>query len=298
MDPETYVRELFARYEPTAELDDFREEVLGNLRARIAQLTDEGVAAAEAARRAQTELGDIDEVAREMSRERVLDVYSHLYLRERVRPSTGRVTALVLLSVVIALGAAGLTFAGVARATGAGAHPTIAIVSGLVAAIAVGGVVLVGTTTETSTLYPLPIGRGALYGLAAAALAGGVVVGAAFVLTDWVGAGLLTGIPLLLLGMSGLIVLGVTQTNRKKPWVLREQQRQAELHVDEFSRNPQVAARFGVYTAALWTAAIVAAVVVLIAAGPLWCWLPFPLTIVAMMILIGRMGFTKKEDAE
>jgi MFS family permease len=322
VDAETYVDELFARYEPTPELEDFREEVLGNLHARIAQLTDEGVTPSEAARRAQTELGDIDEIAREMSRGRVIDVYNHMYLHQRVRPSTSRVVALVGLAILVLVGL--LSYAVFAAAVivdeihsrspidpgmwvseAPTAYP-YGLVGAILIALSVGTMVAVGLTTETTAHAPMRTARAIVFGGSITFAVGGPLVGVAiafgvwisddFVRVPWISfvfGGVLGG-ALFVIGLGTAIVLGVTGTNRTKPWVRREQLRQAELQVDNFSTDPALAARFGMYVVALWTAAIVVLVVLVLVGLPQWCWIPIPLAIAVMMLLIARMGFSRK----
>ena len=304
MDPETYVRELFARYEPTPELDDFREEVLANLHARVAQLTDDGVAPADAARRAQSELGDIDEIAREMSRERIVDVYNHMYLHQRVRPSTRVVAGFVALAIVIALSALAIvvTLLDLSSAYGIARLGVLGWLGITGFSVAVGGTALLGVAHATTTHHPMAIRR-------ALALGAGVTVavlgalGAALLIVvtspdgdraaaPWIACGII----LFLLGLGGAIVAGVTGTNRLKPWALREQQRQAELGVDNFSADPALAARFGMYTVALWIVAGIAIAVLAVVGLGAWFWVPIPLAIAVMMLLIARMGFGKAAE--
>jgi uncharacterized membrane protein YkgB len=86
-----------------------------------------------------------------------------------------------------------------------------------------------------------------------------------------------------------MIALGVTQTNRLKPWVLT-QNRQYELE-DRFSKDPVAAARFGLYTVIIWIVAITLFVVLSILVGFAWSWLALVAGLVTFFLVLTRMLF-------
>ena len=98
--------------------------------------------------------------------------------------------------------------------------------------------------------------------------------------------------------LSGLLVvtaiavlsyLGATQTNRHKPWMV-EQQRAATV-ANRFDEDPASAARFGIYTAAIWTVAFVVAVALGFTVGWLWALVALVGGFVAMLVTLARMLF-------
>ena len=99
------------------------------------------------------------------------------------------------------------------------------------------------------------------------------------------------------LAVAGSIVLyawlGATQTNRRKAWV-----RHTQLGLDghpvgsRFERDPELAARFGIYSMVIWLTAIAVAVVLYFTVGWVWIPLAFVGAFVVMMITLARMLFS------
>ncbi|MEP6842341.1 MAG: hypothetical protein ABJA11_02390, partial [Pseudolysinimonas sp.] len=100
---------------------------------------------------------------------------------------------------------------------------------------------------------------------------------------------LAAGIILTLAATMAFIALGVTQTNRLKPWALA-QNRQYEVE-DRFSQDPVAAARFGIYTVIIWIAAIALFVVLSIAVGFVWSWLALVAGVLVFFLVLNRMLF-------
>jgi hypothetical protein len=135
----------------------------------------------------------------------------------------------------------------------------------------------------------MPNGRAIGYGLAAGALAGGLGAGVIY-LWHPASLGLLATAIILILGaVIAFIALGVTQTNRLKPWALA-QNRQYEAE-DRFSQDPAAAARFGIYTVIIWIVAIALFVVLSIAVGFVWSWLALVAGVVVFFLVLTRMLF-------
>lgn len=65
-----YVDDLFHGYESTAELEDFKEEIIINLKDRVQDLEKAGKSSDEAFAEAVSELGDITAIADDLSREK------------------------------------------------------------------------------------------------------------------------------------------------------------------------------------------------------------------------------------
>ena len=84
--------------------------------------------------------------------------------------------------------------------------------------------------------------------------------------------------------------LGATKTNRHKPWVLA----QSADFEDRFSTDPAAAARFGIYTAVLWTAAFALFIVLSFTVGWAWSWLALVVGFLVMLVILARMLFPPK----
>ncbi|WP_287928960.1 permease prefix domain 1-containing protein [Arthrobacter sp.] len=283
-----HLDEAFAGLAMTPELQDLKEEIRSNLSARVDELRQSGATDDEAAATAITELGDIGELIRQESAGEVAEPVSpgvaqvRDYARNRVRPNSGFVTGAVLLSVLAV--ASLLLFVMVLGPSG---NPGMAVLSGLVLAVSVGVTVCWSLRQETSHNYPVPLRRALSYGAAAAA---GVVGLALCALVTTAGTGMLAaGVFVVLGSVVGFIRLGISQTNRRKPWV-REVQRGMEGQ-DRFSQDPAAAARFGMYVGALWIAALAVFAVLTFTVGIAWSWLAILAALAATMVILARMLF-------
>ena len=135
----------------------------------------------------------------------------------------------------------------------------------------------------------MPRKRAGLYGLAV----GAILAGAAFVTwfgfeTDQLWAGIL-GVVVIVLGVLLATYLGVTQTNRHKPWT-KAAAANYQFH-NKWEDNPQDAARYGMYSGALWLLAIGAFVALSLTVGFAWSWIAFLVAILVQMIMTARMLF-------
>ena len=280
--------EAFAGIEPTADVQDLKEEIRFNLSARADELERSGLSPADAARRAVEELGDVRELVAEVhegqdaTRGALPD-----HLRYRVRPRPSFVVRTVVLSLVAL---AGLT---VIVLDAFGLVPAaIGWLWAVVAAIAltIGVVTADALRQETTTNYPLPtrraIGFGGGTGLILAGLGVGWLVVQGLELSWLVLAALLA-----VGGIVLLSYLGATKTNRHKPWVLH----QTADFEDRFTQDPVSAARFGIYTAAIWVVAFTVFVVLSFTVGWAWSWLALVGGFVLMLTLLARMLFPPKE---
>jgi hypothetical protein len=281
--------EAFAGVTMTPDLHDLKEELRGNLSARVAELQANGADAAAAATAAIAELGDIHALIGSLDAEgqpptrTTAAEAAGAAARNRVKPRPAFVVRTLLLSLLIAAGATVAALGALHLL----ALP-LAIAGAVVLAAAVGFVVADSLRQETSRHYPSPGGRAIAWGLAGAAFALGLPL-ATLVFVDleiWL---LVTGVTLGLGGLVGFIWLGVTQTNRAKPWAL-DQQRSYELE-DRFSQDPAAAARFGLFTVVIWTLAITAFIVLSITIGFVWSWLAIVGGFVVFFLVLAKMLF-------
>lgn len=289
--------EAFAAAPPGPETQDLKEEVRGSLLARAGALESEGVPADQAARRALDELGDLREIVAS-----VADPdpgggalgHAALVATHRVRPKPVFVVR-VLLAAVLAAGAVVLV---ALVATGVLDWSVAAgTACALVAALGIGAIIADGLRQETTGSYPLPIGRALGFGVAGAAAVAALGLGGLFAADlDRAGLAVAAGV-LLVAAIVGFVLLGVTQTNRTKPW-MRELGMPTAVD-NRFSREPAVAARYGIYSGALWLVAMIAFVALSITVGFAWSWLALVITLPVQLVVLARMLFpsTDRTDA-
>ena len=284
MDIHRLLDEAFAGIEVTPEIQDLKEEMRANLVARTAELEGAGLAPLEAARRAMAELGDVRAVVEDVE---PASGGAPDWLRHRVRPRPRYVLRTVLLAALGVLALVPLALPAfdiaVSRAGQLAAVAVAALLGGVIVADAL--------RQETTTNYPVPRGRAVGYGAAATVGLAGVGAGALYwrgLALPWLAAGGL----MVLAAVVAFTYLGVTQTNRHKPWVVRMQTEHAEVG-DRFAKDPAAAARFGIYTVTTWLVAFAAFGVLSFTVGWAWSWLALLAGVAAMMLTLARMLFGK-----
>lgn len=275
--------EAFAGVDATSEVQDLKEEMRSNLVARVTELEQSGLAPEAAAKRAMAELGDIRAIVGEAG---VSAGSTPPWAGQRVRPKPGFVVRTVTAAIVGAAALAAVVLAGWGKVELSRGWQLAAVA---VVAILGAGITADALRQETTSNYPVPLGRALGYGIAVAlGLAGiGCVAVAASdrVMPVLVGGGLA-----IVAAIVGLTYLGATQTNRHKPWVIRLQAEQSHVG-DRFARDPAAAARFGLYTVAIWLLALGGFVVLGFTAGWWWSWLALLAGLVTMMLTLARVLF-------
>jgi len=296
--------EAFAGAPSTQAMQDLKEELRANLVARVEELEHDGVGPAEAARRAFTEVGDfqafLDDAVGDLAGD---DSPADQWARHRVRPRPAFVIRATVFPIVGALALA----ASIALAVLAPQTPTPGALSPLVHvllmgvfAFCLGFVTADSLQQETSSNYPMSRGRAIGMGTGLGVLLAGVGAVALcwappFALWLWL---VLGGIGIVV-GIAILAGLGAGMTNRHKPWMRELEQawsRGDESAMprrpgDRFERDPNAAARFGIYTAVLWILAITVGVLLGVFVGWWWAALPVVGAIALMLILVTQMLF-------
>jgi hypothetical protein len=289
--------DAFAGIEMTAEVQDLKEEMRADLEVRVADLESTGLAPDAAARRAVDDLGDIRSIVDEV---RAAGDAGSPWTRMRVRPRPAFVVRTVLLSVLAAAALAVVVLGVLNRGvTLAGAGIALAV-------LAVAGVIVVTDSLrqETTQSYPVPRLRAQAYGVAAGVAIAGSGIGAIYLGSLRSGgslalagdvrerdlAFLVAGGLLVLAAIVGFTYLGVTQTNRHKPWVVRLQAQYTHAG-DRFERDPAAAARFGIYTVTIWIVTLAAFAVLTITIGWAWSWIAIVGGLVAFFLTLARMLF-------
>jgi MFS family permease len=287
-----YLDEAFADVVMTPDTQDLKEEIRGNLAARVAELQAGGMDAPAAATAAITELGDIHELIESLGDEapaglaRTSESAAQTVHRNHVRPRPAFVVRAVLLSLLVAAAAVLLTLIGIRLLAWT---EVVGIIVAVVFGLAVAAIVADSLRQETSQNFALPTARANAYGAASIAMGAGIGLAAVFaahVSAAWM---LVVAVVLVLASIVGYVWLGVTQTNRKKPWAVA-MSKSIEFE-DGFSQNPMAAARFGIYTVIIWVIAIAGFVVLSIAVGFAWSWLAIVAGLVIFFLVLVRMLF-------
>ncbi|NYE21245.1 permease prefix domain 1-containing protein [Microbacterium immunditiarum] len=283
--------EAFAGVELTPDTQDLKEEIRANLMARAAELEESGVAPDEAARRAVAELGDVRELVGETAPAGVADAaaprrsWEDLMRRHHVKPKPGFVVRAVVWSVAAVVG---ITL-GILGATGV-LPLALGAQIGLFGLASTGIALLVGDSLsqETTMNHPMPQNRAAGYFLAT--LLG--AFGLAFAGLVALGSMPMWGIVFAALGVVASIILFAfllaSQTNRHKAWT---RQMVASEPPNRFEREPETAARFGIYTAVIWIVTFGVIVALIFTVGWWWTPLAFIGGFALMMLVLARMLF-------
>ncbi len=288
--------EAFAGVEMTPDAQDLKEEIRANLVARVAELEASGRSSTDAAQLAIAELGDVRDLldgagTTTSDSTRADESYAALQARHRVRPKVGFVVRVVVWSLAFIVG---MTLA-ILGATGVLPLP-IGPIIGLMGFASTGLGLVVGDSLsqETTTNHPVPPNRAGGYFLATLlasyglGFAGLVALGA---LPMWC-------VVFAALGVIASIILfaflGASQTNRHKAWVRRAQHDAANVS-NRFEDEPETAARFGIYTAVIWTVTFAVIVVLVFTVG--WWWAPLALVagFALMMLVLARMMFGSRK---
>lgn len=293
----------FAGIEMTPDVQDLKEEVRANLLARVTELEASGAAPADAAVRAISELGDVHELlveggagapkATSAATAPGWAAQAAALQRYKVRPKPRFVVGIVVASLASFIGLVFLVLAV------AGVLPLpIGVMIALVGVVSTGAAWLVGDSLaqETTTNHPMPTPRASGYFLATLLGALGLGFGALVLfraLPVW-------AVVFAALGVVASIVLfailGATQTNRHKAWIRRMYGSGGDYPGNRFEREPETAARFGIYIAVIWIVAFVAFLVLWFTIGWSWSWLAFVGGFVLMMLTLARMLFGPAKD--
>jgi hypothetical protein len=267
------VDSLFKGYEETAALADFKEELLGNLNAKIEDLVKKGMEPEAAFAKASAELGDVSAVADELSLKKRTEVFEEAYMGVSRYMTTGRVAGYVIFGALALFGitAALITLFAV-KGVDIGFDGPIdwtgffaTMMPFLVTAIA--GFTFLGVTQETASMYPVSRKRAAWYTVAAALIAFGIftmpIVFFGVKIADNI-LPVISGynlevlvpvmgmlIPFVLPGIGILVFLVLTEKDRLKPWAKDFRDKTVAREMAMWN-DPATAARFGMFSGAIW----------------------------------------------
>lgn len=285
------LEKIFADYEQTAGLHDFKEEIAANLTERVRDLTLAGQTESQALAQALNELGDITEAADAVSRQKRQEVIGQAYGKtpplDKIHAIGYPIAGLVLLFGVVVAAIVGFSRGEVAPMLGSLMPFAI---------FAIAAFTYLGLTQETRNRYAMRWQRALLYVLAAFLLSFGGFVSGITLFQDLYLGELFSGqiasikaeliainpiatlgalIPFVLPGLALLAFLILTEKNRLKPWVLQHAAAQ-EFIYDE---------RFGLLTAALWICAIALFILLGLTIGWRISWLMFLFALAGQLLL-------------
>ena len=294
MREKVYVDRLFADYENTPELIDFKEEITVNLTERIRGLTSKGLDKDQAFEEAAAELGDITALADEAGKRKRNETIGQMYMRAKV-PFTKRTAGGIAVASGLLLIAAGIALIALFRGT---TGSVIYYVSAVLQAAACGLYAYFGLTQETSAHYAMKKSRALAYGIVCiagflgAGLAGVSFLSAGIELSVSIGVLAAFIVPV----VCALIFLLATEPKRQKPWLkdLVDRDIETSMMFHQDMVDPARAARFGVASGGLWILAIAVFVAVGFLFSWQYSWLVFPFALAAQVFMTTSIFVKKK----
>jgi len=309
MKAKAFVNSLFEGYEETTELADFKEELLGNLNAKIENLVKKGMDEETAFAKASAELGDVSALAKELSLKKRKEVFEEVYMDIRQYIPIKRVVAYIVFGALALFGivAAFITLFST-KGTGGDFNASIewtsffAVIMPFITASVVGFTFL-GVTQELPSMYPLSKKRGAWYAAAAGLVVFGLLTMPIIYFsrkTGMMANGILVEnfemlipvislmIPFILPGIGIFVFLGLTEKDRLKPWAKSFRSKAVENEMAMWN-DPAAANRFGMFSGAVWIFAIGLFILLGFLVGFKFSWLVFIFAVAFQLLIQGVM---------
>lgn len=290
MDTRKYIHSLFSDYEETSALIDFKEELKSFLDERIKALVKSGMDEKDAFEKATNELGDMSAVADEISRKKKQEILAEMYMKTRHYMPTWRIVLYILCGTVFGFGVIVAALSGFFTGD-INASLGSLLVFGVVPIL---GFLFLGLTQETAVHEPMDWKRALLYVIAAGVFLFGVIV---FIITYFEdSAGLpyaiATLIPFILPSSTFGAFLILTEKDRSKPWVKKQREEYIKRSRERFG-DPAQEERFGLFSGALWIAAIAVFILLTMLFGLKFSWLAIAAALIGQMLVLGM--FTKSK---
>jgi hypothetical protein len=293
--------EIFKDYEETAGLRDLKDEIAANLSESIQSMAAKGMDREAALKQALDKLGDITEIADRVSRQKRREIIGGAFARP-VPLDKAHIIAYPAAGLVLAFGIAICAIVYFS----AGLMPAIASLMPF-AVISLCAFVFFALTQETMTHYPMTWKRGLLYTAASALILFGLFVGAIVFFTHhilpeeaasvleipdaalaWKNVNIISTwgslIPFALPGAAMLALLILSEKDRKKPWVHRQEEEQSQIYDT----------RFGLIAGALWIFALALFCILTAAIGIRYSWITFIAALAVQLLIMS--GFAKKKE--
>jgi hypothetical protein len=311
MKAKEFVNSLFEGYEETTTLSDFKEELLGNLNAKIENLVKKGMDMETAFAKASTELGDVSALANELSLKKRTEVFEEVYMDIKQYMNPKRVTAYVVFG---ALALFGITAAFITLFATKGnsfmAETSLYLTTFFATMLpfltaAVAGFTFLGVTQETASDYPVSKKRGTWYAAAAGLITFGILTMPVVFFSvrmahnnfhhiipvmnfETLVPVISLMIPFVLPGIGILVFLVLTEKNRQKPWA-KDLHNKAMKEGMEMWNDPVTAGRFGMFSGAIWIFAIGLFIMLGFLIGFKFSWLVFVFAVAFQLMIQGFM---------
>jgi len=295
MKEKVYIDRLFADYEDTQEIRDFKEEIAGNLRERVKELASKGLGEEEAFDKAAAELGDITAIADDLGKRKRNEAIGQMYMKAKV-PITKKTAAGLTIATGMLLMGAGLAALNYFIET---SGMLLYYISVILIAGACGLYAYSGLTQESIASYPMKCIRALAYGiiLFIGIMGEGIVMVSFFLGGMELAVALGIEFALVFPAVCALVFLVTTESDRKKPWVkaIAEHEMEIATRLRSDSIDMVRAAKFGVMSIGLW----ILAAAVFITIGVFYDWwyalLVFPFAIAFQVMMISTI-FVKKSE--
>ncbi|MDR1954516.1 MAG: permease prefix domain 1-containing protein [Candidatus Methanoplasma sp.] len=290
MKEKVYVDRLFADYEDTQEIRDFKEEIVGNLKERVKELIEAGLDEDRAFEKATAELGDITAIADRMGKKRRNEAIGQMYIEKKV-PLTKKTAAGLAVATGLFLSGVGLAL--ITLFGNVDIDPFYYVGVALLSA-ACGMFAYSGLTQESIENYAMRRGQAAVYGV----LSSIGVLGAGLAFLFFFNGMEVTivqaaGFALFIMAICVSIYLLSTSDDRKKPWAKDHNGIMFEMAMgsdpDLECIDPAKAARFGMMSGGLWLFTIAAFIVLGLTVGWHPSWVIFLFAILVQIILASVM---------
>jgi MFS family permease len=294
MKEKVYVDRLFADYEDTPEIEDFKEEITANLKERIKELMTKGQSEDAAFDKAIAELGDISAIADDVGRKKRNEAIGQMYMKAKAPMPKRTAGGLAAASGLLLLSAGLSLFAFFGETAGPAAY----YISAVLLSFACGAYAYFGLTLETAAHYAMKKSRALAYGVVciAAFLGAGLAVVSFLFEVFEMSVALGIKIAFILPAVCALIFLLATEPKRQKPWlkamVEREIENSMKTHQD--MADPVKAAKFGVASGGLWILAIAIYITLGIIFGWLYALLVFPFALAIQVFMVATIFERKK----
>ncbi|GHV96199.1 hypothetical protein AGMMS50293_25190 [Spirochaetia bacterium] len=299
MNAKEFVDSLFAGYEETAALSDFKEELLGNLNAKIESLVKKGMEEGAAFEKASAELGDVSSLADDLSLKKRKEVFEEVYMDIRKYMPAARVAAYVVFGVLALFGiiAGFVTYFATRMELDLALNLTSsfgALMPFIV--IAIMGFTYLGLTQETASDYPMSKKRAAWYALSVSLISFGITImpvtyfSSKFAGTSFeVMTTIAILIPFVLPGGGLLAFLVLTEKDRLKPWAKEFRAGVAKREMAMWN-DPATATRFGMFSGAIWIFAVGLFILLGFALSFKFSWLVFVFAVAIQLLVQGIMS--------
>lgn len=293
MREKVYVDRLFADYENTSQLKDFKEEITVNLQERVKEFILEGLAEDAAFDKATAELGDITAIADDLGKKKRVEAIGEMYvgaavpMSKKTAAGIAAATGLLLFGVltgVITYFATDQLYVGI---FGASIFITAAIVI----------YVFAGLVRETAYYYAMKEIRAAFYALACGMMVFGIFIAAGLLAMRFEVLGSLGAILVFVCpSICALIFLFATEKSRYKPWfkAMMEEESGKYMHYENVQVDSVKATKFGVQSGGLWILAIALFITLGFLIGWKFSWLVF-LFALAIQVFMVTTIFEKKK---